>query len=323
MTDPPITVVVPTYRRPDLLRRCLTALSGQTLPTQQFAVIVVDDGNDPTVAVLVGDVSRESGLQLTYLGQPQRRGPAAARNRGWRMATTPVIAFTDDDCIPRPDWLSAALTQFRAGAQVVTGRVVMPLPDQPTAHDRTTALLGSAEFVTANCFCQRTALIQVNGFDEAFDQAWREDSALQFALLRAGIPIESCPDAVVVHPLRPARWYAALIDERKNRYDALLYKRYPDLFRARIPPYTGLVATYYGIVGAALATVGGLVTRNRPVARIGGTAWLALTAGLLAYRQRGLPAGELARNGLTATVSPFLSVYWRLYGAVKHRVWYW
>ena len=323
MNDLLFTVVVPTFRRPLLLHRCLMALSNQILPPNQFEIMVVDDGNDVDTATLVREVAQQTGLRITYAGQPQRRGPAAARNRGWQAAQAPVIAFTDDDCIPHPDWLEAALKPFRAGAQVVTGRVKMPLPNRPTAHDHTTALLETAEFVTANCFCRRTALEQVGGFDEAFDIAWREDSALQFAFLRAGIPIESCPEAVLLHPLRPSPWYAGLKDERKNRYDALLYKRYPDLFRARIPRYSGLVTTYYGIVGSALLAFGGAALGNKSILKAGGLSWLMLTAGLVVHRQANQPLSELPKNGLTAAVTPFLAVYWRLYGALKHRVWYW
>lgn len=322
MNDLRFTVVVPTFRRPDLLQRCLKALQGQTLPAEQYEVIVVDDGNDPDTANLVRRNGQQPGLRMTYLGQPHRRGPAAARNRGWRTAQNPLIAFTDDDCIPQPDWLEAARKRFEAGASVVTGRVKMPLPNHPTAHDRTTALLETAEFVTANCFCRRTALEQVGGFDEAFDIAWREDSALQFAFLQAGISVEPCPEAVLVHPLRLSSWYAPLRDERKNQYDALLFKRYPDLFRERIPRYPALVTTYYGIVGSALLSLGGVTTGNKMLARFGGLSWALLTAGLVAHRQVNQSIKELPKNTLLASVAPFLSVYWRLYGAIKHRVWY-
>jgi len=323
MNDFLVTVVVPTFRRPDLLHRCLTALCAQTLAKNQFEIVVVDDGNEAGTADLVCSTAHRLGLQISYLGQPQRRGPAAARNRGWRAALAPIIAFTDDDCVPQPGWLEAALKPFKAGASVVTGRIKMPLPNRPRAYDRTTALLETAEFVTANCFCRRTALEQVGGFDEAFDIAWREDSALQFAFLRAGIPIEPCPQAILVHPIRPAPWYTSLTDERKNRYDALLYKRYPDLFLERIPRYPALVGMYYGIVGSALITIGGTITGSKPMVKTGGLSWLLLTAGLLAYRQMNQPVEELPQNGLIAVASPFLSVYWRLYGAVKHQVWYW
>ncbi|WP_027302770.1 glycosyltransferase family 2 protein [Rudanella lutea] len=320
---PLISVVIPTFRRPHLLQRCLNALGKQTFAHDAFEVLVVDDGNELATADIVDAATEATGLTIRYLRQVQRRGPAAARNRGWQAAEGCIIAFTDDDCIPQPGWLAAANEGFEAGATVLTGRVIMPLPNQPTAHDRTTALLQSAEFVTANCFCMRSALERVGGFDESFDMAWREDSALQFALLEAGISIEPCPDAVIVHPLEPTGWQAPMRNERKNQYDALLYKRYPHLFRERIPQYRGLVATYYGAVGSAILAAGGAAVGNRALMRAGGLSWLALTALLTARRQAGQPADQLPRNALVSAVTPFLSVYWRLYGSAKHRVWFW
>lgn len=321
---PEISVVIPTYQRPALLGNCLNALMQQTLSAAHFEVIVVDDGNDPATAETVNDFARRSGLATRYFGQPQRSGPAAARNRGWQAAQGRIIAFTDDDTLPQPDWLSAALTRFRRGASVVTGRVQMPLPDGPSHHDRTTAFLESAEFITANCFCLKMALQQVGGFEEAFDMAWREDSDLQFKLLRAGIPIETCAEALVIHPLRPAPWYACLRNERKNRYDALLFKRHPHLFRQRIPTYRGVVVQYYAsVLGAAVGTVG-LLTGQVPVAAGGFGLWALLEINLILRRlpKRNVTAIVIRQTVLTALATPFLSVYWRLYGAFKYRVFY-
>ena len=149
---PDISVVIPTYQRPVLLLNCLNALSRQTLPAAQVEILVVDDGHDPATADTVRAFAYRSGMVVRYLGQPHRRGPAAARNRGWRAAKGRIIAFTDDDTLPQPDWLTAALNRFGRGASVVTGRVRVPLPDAPSHHDRTTAFLESAEFITANCF---------------------------------------------------------------------------------------------------------------------------------------------------------------------------
>ncbi|GAB2524011.1 glycosyltransferase family 2 protein [Spirosoma aerophilum] len=325
MHQPVVTVVIPTYQRHALLRNCLAALAQQQLPKDQFEVLVVDDGNEPAVAELLQAVFQQTGLSVRYLGQSQRRGPAAARNAGWQSARTPYIAFTDDDCLPQPDWLSIGLSQFNRGAQVITGRVRMPLPEQPTHHDKTTALLETAEFVTANLFCRRSVLEQVGGFDERFDIAWREDSDLHFKILRARIPILACPEAVIIHPLRPAPWYAPLRDERKNRYDALLFKKHPALFRERIPAYRWLVIRYYSSVLAFFIGLLGLATGHGQAAALGLGFWLLLTLLLMTDRLSGQPVkGESIKGAfLTSVASPFLSVYWRLYGAFSYRVWYW
>ncbi|ADB39121.1 glycosyltransferase family 2 protein [Spirosoma linguale] len=325
MEQPVVTVIIPTYKRPALLRNCLLALDQQVLPKETFEVVVVDDGNEAAVAELVAEVAEQTGLKARYLGQHERQGPAAARNAGWRSARTPFIAFTDDDCLPQPGWLSTALVQFNRGAQVLTGRVKMPMPDQPSHHDKTTALLETAEFVTANLFCRRAVLEQVGGFDERFDIAWREDSDLHFKIIKARIPILSCPDAVIVHPLRSAPWYAPLRDERKNRYDALLFKEHPALFRERIPAYKWLVIRYYASVVSLLIGFIGLLTANNQVVAIGFTLWLLLTLVLMSERLANQPINGTTVKAalLTSLATPFLSVYWRLYGAFSYRVWYW
>ena len=80
----------------------------------------------------------------------------------------------------------------------------MPLPERPTDYEADASGLARAEFATANVFVKRAALALVNGFDERFTSAWREDSDLQFALLATGGRIVRAPDALVIHPVRPA-----------------------------------------------------------------------------------------------------------------------
>ena len=64
--------------------------------------------------------------------------------------------------------------------------------------------------------------------------AWREDSDLQFALMRAGLAIARADDAMVLHPVRPARWGVSMLQQKKSQFDALLYKKHRTLFRERI-----------------------------------------------------------------------------------------
>ncbi|WP_128546481.1 glycosyltransferase family 2 protein [Larkinella soli] len=323
--EPIVSVVIPTYKRPQLLTRCLDALIAQEMAPDAFEVIVVDDGNDADTRAAVEAVAARSALNLRYLGQPERRGPAAARNRGWRAAKSPVIGFTDDDCIPAPDWISQAVEAFRNGAQVISGRVRVPLRDQPTEYEKITSLLETAEFVTANCFCRRAALEAVGGLEERFDIAWREDSDLQFKFLEKGIPIEKRPEALILHPVRTSPWWASLKDERKNAYDALLYKRHPRLFRERIPRYLGLVTLYYAVVISFLVGVGlGLAGEPRGASAAFGV-WavcMVVLVGMRLQRSDWAPASFVPVL-MTSVLTPFLSVYWRLYGAFKYRTLYW
>lgn len=327
---PQFSVVIPTCRQPALLLKCLDALGRQRLPRDQFEIIVVDEGNSPetetAVLLFARQIARDGGpLEVRYLAQPERRGLAAARNRGWRAARGHIIAFTNDDCLPEPQWLSSALTCFQRGAQVMSGQLRVILPNQPTLPDQKATRLKKADFLSANCFCRQSTLVRVGGFEEAFDTAWREDSDLQFKFIQAGIPIGKCTEAVVVYSIRPYPWYGLLQDERKNSYDALLYKRHPDLFRERIPSYRRQVLQYYASVVSIAIGLIGLLTGQGVIATLGLSVWGGLSADLVVRHLPGSPLTPIALKHaiLTAVATPFLSVYWRLYGALKYKVLYW
>lgn len=315
-----VSVVVPTYKRPDLLERCLIALAAQDFDPDDCEVIVADDGASEATRRRVEAWADYTNIRYRYVAPTTTHGPAAARNAGWRAAKGRVIAFTDDDCVPDPGWLSEGVAAIESGADAVSGRVIVPLPIRPTDHQRDAAGLQTAEFVTANCFVRRDALEAVGGFDERYATAWREDSDLQFSLLDHGFRLERAPRAVVVHPVRPARWGVSLHQQRKSLFNALLYKKFPKRYRKGIqaaPPW-GYYATV-GAMGGALISV----ALGWTAAAAGALAvWGALTARFCAKRLRGTSRapGHLAEMAVTSALIPPLSVFWRLYGAWKFRV---
>src|SRR5439155_6080300 len=204
---------------------------------------------------------------LRYIPVTGAHGPAAARNAGWRVARGEIIAFTDDDCIPTPGWLRAGLAAFTDDVVGISGRIIVPLQCIPTDYELNAAQLAIARFVTANSFYRRACLARIGGFDERFTSAWREDSDVYFTLLEryAGEAIPcAClpcsvslargfvyaPDAVVIHPLRPAQWGVSLSQQRKSMFNALLYKKHPTLYRENTHPAPP--SHYYALMGALL-----------------------------------------------------------------------
>lgn len=282
-----VSVVVPTCGRPDLLRRCLAALEAQSLPREAFELIVVDDS-------------------------ATRSGPAAARNRGWRQARAPIVAFTDDDTAPDSRWLENALPCFEdEDVHAVTGRTVMPLAGTPTDYERDAQGLERAEFVTANCFVRKAVLERLGGFDEAFRLPWREDSDLHFRLLSAGCGIARAPEAVVVHPVRPALWGVSLRQQKNVMFDALLYRKHRRLYRSRIratPRWD-----YYAIAGSLLLS---------PLFPKLLFLWGALTARFFLARLKGTSRAPLhvLEMLVTSIAIPPLAVFWRIVGALRYRV---
>src|SRR5690349_9015958 len=131
---PKVSVVVATLNRPQLLDRCLSALFNQSVPLPEYEVVVVDDGPHAATKAVADEWGRHCpSFSVRYLTSSETHGPAAARNVGWRMAQGPLIAFTDDDCIPDSEWLWAglkALSDARVGA--ASGRIVVPIRERPT-----------------------------------------------------------------------------------------------------------------------------------------------------------------------------------------------
>jgi glycosyltransferase involved in cell wall biosynthesis len=318
-----VSVVVPTFKRAQLLDRCMAALVAQTFDSSSYEIVIADDAASETTRRQVEDWRDrcpQMGPAVHYLPVRDSHGPAAARNAGWRFASGRVIAFTDDDCISEPEWLTAGTRAIRDGATGVSGRVVVPLPEDPTDYERNAAGLATAEFVTANCFYLRSALEEVGGFDERFAMAWREDSDLWLTFMARGERLVSAEDAVVLHPLRPAPWGVSLSQQRKSMYNALLYKKHPVLYRQRVQP--GPPRDYYAIVASIVGCLLGLGLRRPGITVASFLVWARLTGEFIARRLRDTsrrPA-HITEVVATSALIPPLAVYWRLRGAFVHRV---
>jgi GT2 family glycosyltransferase len=324
-TLPDVSVVVPTYRRPAMLATCLRALAAQQIDCTRYEIVVCDDGPDDhaTRACVDRFAAQHTppGLTIRYVPVTATQGPAAARNAGWRVARAPLVAFTDDDTIPDPQWLAAGLAAVTdANADAASGRIVMPLPARPSDYELDASGLARAEFATANVFVRRAALEATGGFDERFTAAWREDSDLQFTLLNTGHRIVRADDAIVVHPVRPARWGVSLHQQKKSFFEALLFRKHPAMYRQRIDARAPL--RYYVIVASAVcASIAGLAGSGA-LASCALLVWALLTAQFCAQRLRHTrrDGRHLAEMAWTSLLIPFLSIYWRLYGAVRFKV---
>jgi glycosyltransferase involved in cell wall biosynthesis len=358
---PLVSVVVPTYKRPHLLNRTLQALLTQNFPPHAYEIIIVDDGPDDSAtrelvagwqqqmqekyALFIPPVITEipvtgsSGRmqmeivyqvhsqpaqvpRLSYLPAWDTSGPAAARNLGWRSASGEIIAFTDDDCLPDGSWLANGIAAFVDDVAGVSGRMIVPLPHDPTDNDLNTTGLERSDFVTANCFYRRSILEEVGGFDERFATAWREDSDLYFTIREKKIPLSWASAAIVVHPVRAEPWGSSVRQQRKSFYNALLYKKHPQLYRRYIqpaPPYH-----YYGMLLGVLAAIIGLIGGVTALALGGLLLWAVLYVRFVYQRLRSTSRAprHVLEMILTSLPIPFLSIYWRLRGAVHWRVFF-
>jgi glycosyltransferase involved in cell wall biosynthesis len=228
------SVIVPCRNRMKELRRCLALLCQQQFPKESYEVIVCDDGSEEDIESVIREFSG-NGLELVYCRQSPL-GPAAARNLGIRRARGEIVAMTDSDTLPQPNWLAKLCEALAENPQAIgaEGKVYAenegeyaPLGEGPTNK------MGGV-YLTCNCAYRRDALLEAGGFDETFPYAAYEDTELA-AQAQAFGQIIWQPEAVVIHPERPLTLSSVLKKLRHweyvliigFRYGYLAWKKYP------------------------------------------------------------------------------------------------
>jgi GT2 family glycosyltransferase len=323
LSDILVSIVVVTRDRPHLLSHCLASLLWQRFDRSRYEIIVVDDQPSSCTRDIVTDWAmhaKRTGPKVTYLPSDGPHGIAAARNRGWRAACGAVIAFTNDDTVARADWLQNGWAGFEHNVQAVWGRVVVPYVNASGEYERHMKNMEQIEFASANCFCRKQILEELGGFDERFEQAWREDADLYFRLLRRSERVVHAPSAIMTHPIRPAAWGESLRQQKRIQADALLYKKHPQLYRQRIcasPQWD-----CYLIVAALISLIAALAAGQLVVASAAAATWLFLTAWFGVQRLAPAPTtiSHVAETVIAAMLVPPLALFWRLTAAVKFRV---
>jgi glycosyltransferase involved in cell wall biosynthesis len=187
---PFVSVIIPVFNDGERLRRCLLALGQQTYPRDRFEVVVVDNGSSEDVAAIV------AGQAFVTLGHEARPGSYAARNTGLGLARGEVLAFTDSDCLPQPDWIAAGVARLAAspGCGLVAGKISVFFqdPQRPTATELYESLTAFQQHkyierdhygATANLFTRRDVFDVVGRFSDGLtsggDREWGQGGLYQ------------------------------------------------------------------------------------------------------------------------------------------------
>jgi glycosyltransferase involved in cell wall biosynthesis len=269
-----ITVVVPTYRRSRNLPRLVAALEAQTLDLDRFEVLIVDNGSDDDTPEVLAELARTSPLALRPLRIEVNHGPAPARNLGWRSAATTYVAFTDDDCVPRPDWLEQSLASCRATPDlgVLQGATLRPpgshVYGSGTVYRETTA--PSPYFEGCNLVFPRAVLERTGGFDETYHFGG-EDTAAGWSAIETGGEWLFDETSVVEHDVveRPLKWHLMMAWREGNLVDVAA--RHPAL---RQQGFWRTWAHRPTNVAFAVGVVGSVVALRRPSAAAAWVPWL-------------------------------------------------
>ncbi|MGV0741558.1 HAD-IIIA family hydrolase [Mycolicibacterium sp. XJ870] len=307
-------IVVPTIGR-KTLQRLLAALESSEGPAPE-AVVIVDDRPDPDQPLLIA-----AHLPVTVL-RSGGRGPAAARNVGWRSCTARWICFLDDDVRPDPGWLTALDQDLSAAeaAGAVGSQAIIDVPVRPgrrsTDDERRTQRLADAQWITADMAYRRSALVQVGGFDERFPRAYREDSDLGLRITMAGNTIIG-GSRRSRHPVASATWSSSVRAQIGNRDDALMRRKFGRGWRQAVGEGRGRLPAHAATTAAALMAILAPMRLAR-WARLG---WCALTA---EFAIRRFLAGrrtvtEAIRMLVTSVLIPPAAVAHRLRGEWEFR----
>jgi hypothetical protein len=314
---PLIAACVSTRDRAARLDRLLHALEDQTLPPEQFEVVVTDDGSVDETPDVLRAAEERGWLRIRWLRHDRSTGPAAGRNAAWRFATAPLIAFVDDDCTPASKWLAAGLARLETDADVVVGAVARH-PDQAhrTGRFARELVVGRDQirwYATANIFYRRRDLEVLGGFDESYRGAAGEDTDLGFRAEERGLRAGFEPAALVFHDVTAAGARAAAADQARWSAIAQLFASHPDQRARTLHHGVFWRPTHAEVLLLAAAVVLG---RRAPAARALAGPWLHRK--LCAERDDESLAVAVAElpGALAVDVAGFLAV---VRGSIKHR----
>jgi len=203
-----ISIVVPTFDRPEALPRCLDGIAAMAGAGPDLEVVVVNDGGEPPSRAVIERL--RGRLDVRVIDQ-RRAGPAAARNAGAERARGTVVAFLDDDCVPQQGWLAALAVRCAAEPDAaIGGRTINALPENPysTASQLVVDHLyahhnadgRAATFLASNNVAfPRRELLEIGSFDARFPRPAGEDRDLCDRWHRLGRRMVFAPEAVVRH----------------------------------------------------------------------------------------------------------------------------
>jgi len=242
-----VSIIIPTFNGASRIGYCLEAIVSHTAG-RNVEILVVNDGSaDNTTDV----VQRYSGVRLITQANA---GPAAARNRGALATSGTIILFTDDDCVPTPNWLDAMLEPFENPEVVGTKGVYRTHQKSLVARFvqieyedkyRFMARLPTIDFVdTYSAAFRRDRFLEMGGYDTSFPLACAEDVELSYRMSALGWKMRFAPNALVYHThpdtlsqylkkkYKFAFWRVLAV--RKNRSKAVKDSHTPQLMKIQL-----------------------------------------------------------------------------------------
>lgn len=232
-----VSIVIPTYNRKKVLKRCLELLFAQNYPKDKYEIILVDDGSTDGTDKMVASLNPP--CRFTYLYQ-ERKGPHIARNLGITHAEGEIVIFIDSDILCPPDLISEHIkyhNRFKdvivSGPETRTSDLYDKFQDIEKRKFKKFWDLSGPSFITSNLSVKRKHLIRIGGFDEEFEGMGWHDWDLGLRLTKLGLIPKRNLDAIVYHykEKRELTTLSELIQKRieRGKNAVLYYKKHPSL----------------------------------------------------------------------------------------------
>lgn len=310
-----VSVVIPTYHRPEHLERAVRSVVEQQLPdgTDLEVVISVSDAESDADRATAHSLALEDD-RIRVVVAP-RKGPGVARNTGMAAAKGDFIGLLDDDCEAQPGWIMAGLRRLEE-VDLVQGRTE-PRDPVNSPYDKTIWVPAfSGLWESCNLFLRRSVIDRHGGFDEHWNptgipgEHWAEDTEWGWRVVRGGTTYAFEPDAFVRHAVFPQTFREWFHYETKMRHWPLMVREIPEL-RDQV-----LVNRYFLFKRQRTLTIAAALLLLAALMGATGRSRTAKAAAVLAVAPL---TSAHARNAYYAVQKEWVHFGALVYGSIRHR----
>ncbi len=205
-----VSVITPVYNNASGLTQLLPALLVQDYPAENYEIIVADNGSSDDTLTIAEQFADKYPNRMKYVVEDNIQSSYAARNRAIEVAKGTILAFTDSDCLPAPQWLSEGVKKLEeSGADLAGGKVEFSYSERQSSaelYDSITSMQVQSNIEdrdvakTANLFVKADLFDKIGHFPaqavSGGDVIWTAKAT------RNGFSLVYAPEAVVTHPAR-------------------------------------------------------------------------------------------------------------------------